>query len=216
MAIPKFSELSPTIQIVLIVVVGAALWGVSEYIFLKPTVDANSKKQEQINKLNQDLAPLRPFEQKQKTLIAENRQLEIQLANLRQIVPDEKEVDSFIRLVEGASNGSGIQVRRFTVKPAVIQDYYVEAPFEVEMDGPYYQVLDFYDRLSKLARIVNISDLKMASIDSGKSVGNKVYPYGPNESVVAVCTITTFFSREEGASPPPAKPGQPANPPAKK
>ena len=148
-------------------------------------------------------------------MVIDNQRLELQLANLRQIVPDEKEVDSFIRLVEGASAASGVAVRRFTAKPVVPQDYYVEVPFEMEMDGPYYEVMDFYDRLSKLARIVNISDLKMGSIQAGKSVGGKQYAYNPNETAVGVCTITTFFSREEEA-PPAAKPGQPAKPPQKK
>ena len=216
MAIPKFSELSTTIQVVVFLVVGAVLWAGSEYIYLQPVVESNAKKKTQADQLAKDVAPLRPYEQKQKQLVIDNQRLELQLANLRQIVPDEKEVDNFIRLVEGASAASGVEVRRFTSKPLVPQDYYVEVPFEIEMDGPYYEVLGFYDRLSKLARIVNVSDLKMGGIQAGKSVGGKQYDYNPNETVVAMCTITTFFSREEEA-PRPAKPGQPAaKPPQKK
>ena len=214
MALPKFSELSTTIQVVLVLAVGAALWGGSEYLFLKPLVDSNAKKKTQADQLAREVDPLRPYEQKQKQLQIDNQQLELQLANLRQIVPDEKEVDNFIRLVVGTSTASGVQVRRFTAKPVVPQDYYVEVPFEMEMDGPYYEVLDFYDKLSKMARIVNISDLKMGSLQGGKSIG-KQYAYNPNETAVAVCTITTFFSREEEARPA-AKPAQPAKPPQKK
>lgn len=216
MAIPKFNELSTTIQIVLILVVAAAVAGVSEYLFMKPIAESNGKKKAQADQLAKEVAPLRPYEQKQRLLIADNQRLEIELANLRQIVPEEKEVDGFIRLVQGAAGASGVEVRRFTAKPVVPQDYYAEVPFEMEMDGPFYKVLEFYDRLSKLSRIVNVSDLKMGGIKGGKSVGNKQYFYNPHETVVAVCTITTFFSREE-AAPRVGKPGQqPAKPPQKK
>ena len=215
MALPKIGDLSIGLQLLLILLVGAALWAASEFLLLHPLSDSISRKQADADKLDKDVTPLRPYEQKQKQLIAENQQLEVQLANLRQIVPDEKEVDNFIRLVEGAAVSSGIDVRRFTAKNTVPQDYYVEVPFEVEMDGPYFQVLNFFDRLGKLARIVNVTDLKMASLQSGKSVGNKPYAYTPNETAVAICNIITFFSREEPL-PSPAKPGAAAaKPPAK-
>lgn len=215
MALPKISELATGLQILLILLVGAALWAASEFLLLRPLSDSISKKQADADKLSKDVTPLRPYEQKQRQLIAENQQLAVQLANLRQIVPDEKEVDNFIRMVEGAAVSSGIDVRRFTAKNTVPQDYYVEVPFEMELDGPYFQVLAFFDRLGKLARIVNVTDLKMASIQSGKTVGNKAYAYAPNESAVAVCNIITFFSREE-TLPSPAKPGAPvAKPPGK-
>jgi type IV pilus assembly protein PilO len=215
MTLPKISELSTGLQILLILLLGAALWAASEFLLLRPLSDSISKKQADADKLTKDVNPLRPYEQKQKQLIVENQQLAGQLANLRQIVPDEKEVDNFIRMVEGAAVSSGIDVRRFTAKNTVPQDYYVEVPFEMEIDGPYFQVLNFFERLGKLARIVNVADLKMASIQSGKTVGNKAYAYTPNESAVAVCNIITFFSREE-ALPVAAKPGQPAaKPPGK-
>jgi Tfp pilus assembly protein PilO len=30
-------------------------------------------------------------------------------------------------------------------------------PFEMELDGPYYSMLNFFDRVGKLERIVNVS-----------------------------------------------------------
>ena len=78
------------------------------------------------------------------------------------------------------------------------------------------QVLDMRFRLGKMARIVNVADLKMASIQSGKTVGNKIYAYSPNESAVGVCNIITFFSREEALPPKPGQPGQPAAKPVGK
>ena len=212
MALPHFGELSATAQTGLILLLGVALWAASEFLFLKPVSDSNRLKTTRRDQLATEVAPLRPYVQKQRQLIAENQQLQLQLANLKQIVPEEKEVDNFVRLVEGASIAAAVQVRRFTAKPAAARDFYVEVPFEMELDGPYYPVLNFYDKLSKLPRIINVSDLKLGGIEAGKSVLGKAYTYRPNETVKGICTITTFFSREEEvpAAGEPAQPSRPA------
>ncbi len=169
----------------------------------------------------------------QKTLetkVAENAQLEQyrpkladmerQLANLKQqleierkIVPDNKEVEQFIKMVDAEAVKAGIEIRRYTAKPVSSKDFYSEMPFEMEIDGPYFSVLNFFDRLGKTERIVNVSDLLMANTRrpaDAKAKGN--YQYASGESVVATCIATTFFSHD--LTPPPsatgAKAGQPA------
>ena len=148
------------------------------------------------------------------TKVAENVQLEQyrpkladmerQLANLKQqleierkIVPDNKEVEQFIKMVDAEAIRAGIEIRRYTAKPVSTKDFYSEMPFEMEIDGPYFSVLNFFDRLGKTERIVNVSDLLMANTRRGtdaKAKGN--YQYAPGESVVATCVATTFFSHD--------------------
>jgi len=162
--------------------------------------------------------------------VAENAQLEQyrpkladmerQLANLKQqleierkIVPDDKEVEQFIKMVDGEAVKAGIEIRRYTAKPVSSKDFYSEMPFEIEIDGPYFGVLNFFDRLGKTERIVNVSSLLMANpkrSSDAKAKGN--YQYAPGESVVATCTATTFFSHDmtPAASAASAKPGTPA------
>ena len=214
MALPKFSELSTAVQMAVIAVVGIGLWGVSEYLHLQPLEQDNSQKQEQATQLENQNRPLREYVPKHRQLIAENQQLEAQLENLKRIVPSEKEVDNFVRQIEGEANTTGVMLRRFTSKTTVPQEFHVEVPFELELDGPYYDVLQFYDKLGRLEGIINVSELKMGSIEAKRSVGNKQYAYSPSETVVAVCTVTTFFSREgEPETTAAARPGQPARPP---
>lgn len=208
MALPKFSDLSPTVQLVVVLVIGAGLWGVTEYLLLKPVQDSNTSKNTQVTQLTRDVEPLRPYRERLPALEAENRQLEAQLQNLQQIVPSEKEVDNLIRQVQAEAGLAGVAVRRVTARPLVTQELYVEVPFEVELDGAFYDVLQFYDRIGRMERIINVSGLKMAGLEARKSIGQKQYPYSPGETVVAICTVTTFFSREPEPEPPPAATGR--------
>ena len=214
-AIPKFSEMSLAVQVAVIVAVGAGLWAVSEYVWPLPAIKAQvaerTGRKDQLESQNQ---PLRQYREKRNQLEIENKQLEAQLENLKRIVPNEKEVDNFVRQVQAEALSAGILVRRFTAKTVVQQEYYIEVPFEVEMDGPFYDVLQFYDRLGKIERIINVSELKMGGIEAQKSIGQKAYTYSPSETVVAICSVTTFFSKEgqEPVAGTPARPGAPARP----
>ena len=88
------------------------------------------------------------------------------------------------------------------------RDFYTEVPFEVELDGPYYSMLGFFDRVSKLERIVNVSNLLVATTRKpGDAKAKHTYQYAPNESVVATCVTTTYFSHDSGSGRGAAKPG---------
>ena len=144
----------------------------------------------------------------ERQLASLKQQLEIE----RRIVPDEKEVDNFMRMVGGEARKAGVEIRRYTAKPVSAREYYTEVPFEVELDGPYYSMLGFFDRVSKLERIVNVNNLLVASTRKPSDAkAKKTYQYAPNESVVATCLTTTYFSHDLDPSPAAAaKPGQPA------
>ena len=222
--IPKFNELSPVIQISVIVAVGVGLWALSEYVWPMPVVKEQvAQRERDVTALDNKAQPLRPFRENLGPLVSENAQLEIQLENLRRIVPDMKEVDNFVRLVQAEALSVGVSLRRFTARPVSQQEFYVEVPFEVEMDGPFYDVLQFYDRLARMERIINVSELRMGGTQSKKGIGQRQFAHGPNTTVAAICQVTTFFSTEglqagaaaavaAGAAARPGAPAAPARP----
>src|SRR3979409_783258 len=82
---------------------------------------------------NTDLEAYRPKRADiERQLASLKQQLEIE----RRIVPDEKEVDNFMRMVSGEARKSGIEIRRYTAKAVSAKDFYTEVPFELELDGP--------------------------------------------------------------------------------
>jgi len=157
---------------------------------------------------NADLEAYRPkLADIERQLASLKQQLEIE----RRIVPDEKEVDNFMRMVSGEARKAGIEIRRYTARPVSAKEFYTEVPFEVELDGPYYSMLGFFDRVSKLERIVNVNGLVVASTRKpADAKTKKTYQYAANETVVATCLTTTYFSHDLDPSGTAAKPGQPA------
>ena len=112
-----------------------------------------------------------------------------------------------MKMLDAEAMKAGIELRRYTSRPTANKEFYTEVPFEVELDGPYYSTLNFFDRVSKLERIVNVSQLLVASTKKpGDAKTKHTYQYAPNESVVATCLATTFYSHDAGVVAP-SKPG---------
>jgi hypothetical protein len=58
-------------------------------------------------------------------------------------------------------------------------------------------MLSFFNQVGKLERIVNVSGLLVASTKKPSDAKAKhTYQYAANESVVATCTTSTFFSHD--------------------
>jgi len=156
-------------------------------------------------KLNQDVTQLQVYKQRYGELKQQMDALSKQLDTLKTIVPEEKETDEFIRLLEGAASASNVQLRRLTAQAIVPKEYHYEMPFEVQVDGPYFNILDFFGRLGRLSRIINVGDLTFDTPDSSK--GSK-YPVRPGTTVSGTFVATTFFTKpaDAGAAPAGAKP----------
>src|SRR5256885_15358154 len=105
-----------------------------------------------ISQLSQEVTQLQVYRQRYAELKSQMDALNKQLDTLKTIVPEEKEADEFIRLVQGAASASNVQLRRLTSLAIVSKEYHYEMPFEVQADGPYFNILDFFGRLSRLSR----------------------------------------------------------------
>lgn len=162
----------------------------------------------QLKPLEAEVQTLRVYQQRRVELQGEMEALQKQLATLQAIVPETKEVDQFMTMLQGAASGSGVIIRKLETQPVVAKEYHYEMPFKITADGPYYSVLDFFARLSRLSRIINVGDVKLNGIKAGAN--SSQFRMTPGSTVTGEFTITTFFSKpadEVAASNKPAGPG---------
>src|SRR5215469_7800771 len=133
------------------------------FTYFKTQRDANAAAQKALNEKLQENAQLEPYRTKLADIDRQIANLKQQLEIQQRIVPDEKEVDGFMRMLDAEAVKAGIEIRRYTADPTNSKQYYTEVPFDIEVDGPYYSVLGFFDQVSKLERIVNISSLMIGT-----------------------------------------------------
>jgi type IV pilus assembly protein PilO len=209
----NFSELSGIKQWATVLLGGAIVTGALYFTMFKSQSEKNAAAQHALEdkiKENNELESYRPkLKQIDQQLAELKQQLEIE----QRIVPDEKQVDGFMTMLDGEAQKAGVELRRYAAKDTRSQQYYTEVPFDMELDGRYYATLNFFDRVSKLERIINISNLVLSTTKNPSGAkAKRTYQYSPNESVVAVFTATTYFSHDStpSAAGAGAKPGTPA------
>jgi type IV pilus assembly protein PilO len=197
-----------------VLLLGAALvTGGLYFTVFKTARDENDTAQTKLQAKLRENAELEAYRPKLADIERQLASLKQQLEIERRIVPDEKEIDNFMRMVSGEARKAGVEVRRYTSKPYSAKEFYTEVPFEVEFDGPYYSMLGFFDRLTKVERIVNVTNLNVATVKkTGDAHVKHTYQYAPSETVVATCLTTTYFSHDldpaGGAASKPAPPAK--------
>lgn len=192
-------DMSLIMQVLLAVAIAVVLVVVGVYVPGSPVAQERDSVDQAVReraKLNQDVTQLQVYRQRYGELKSQMDALNKQLDTLKTIVPEEKETDEFIRLVQGAAAASNVQLRRLTSQAIVTKEYHYEMPFEVQADGPYFNILDFFGRLSRLSRIINVGDLTFT--DPAQNKGTR-YPVRPGTTVSGVFTATTFFTKPSDA-----------------
>jgi type IV pilus assembly protein PilO len=190
----SFKESPWYIQALVFVALAILLMAAGEYVPGLPVAKARQDLQqvrEQDTKLNQEVSALQVYERRYSEFQVEMAALNKQLDTLKAIVPEEKNADDFMRQMQGAAAASGVQIRKLTANPVVTRDYHFDMPFNVQVDGPYYSIVDFFSRLSRLSRIINVGDLTFGGLGEGHGAG---YPVRPSTTVSGSCVVTTFFT----------------------
>ena len=193
----NFNELSGLKQWGAVIAGGALVTVALYFTVFKSQSDKNATAQHTLQDKVRENNELESYRPKLKDMDQQVANLKQQLEIERRIVPDEKAVDSFIETMDGEAQKAGVELRRYTAKPITAKEYYSEIPFDMELDGPYYSMLNFFDRVGKLERMVNVSGLLVSNTKNPSFAKAKhTYQYAPNESVVATFTATTFFSHD--------------------
>lgn len=161
--------------------------------------DQVEKAVQQRTALTQEVQQLQVYKQRYGELKQQMDAYSKQLETLKTIVPEDKETDEFIRLLQGAASQANVQIRQLKAKAVVPKDNnYYEMPFDIQADGPYFNVLDFFGRLSRLSRIINVGDLEFS--DPEKAKGGK-YTLRPGSTVSGTFTATTYFTKPAETAP---------------
>lgn len=116
--------------------------------------------------------------------------LEAQLNELLEQLPNSSEIPKLLRNISDVGKESGLDFLKFAPKGEVPKEFYAEIPVDVSVTGGFHEFGMFLDRVSRLSRIVNISDVLFS----------KAKISGDRASMTINCTARTFrFLKEKKA-----------------
>jgi len=188
------ANLSKKQRIALVGGVAAVVLGLYGYFLIYPMWEDKGKLEGDLEKLQGDL--------RQKQLIAANRpklekeikDLEAKLEQVLVRLPEEKDIPRLLTQVNTLGQQSGLEFLLFRPVVPVRKGFYAEVPIDVRVEGQYHTVAGFLDKVSKLERIVNVSDFRITPLSL------QAQQQKADRTIVVDMKATTFTFLEKGGS----------------
>jgi type IV pilus assembly protein PilO len=124
-------------------------------------------------------------------------ELGLQLAKIQEHLPPESEAATVLQQLSDLGTRIGLTFKLWRPSPRQEDSskLFVKLPADVEMVGGYHTLALFFDRISKMPRIINVSKIKMGKGTAGAVDKDRVL-------VQATFQLTAFASPSAPASPP--------------
>ena len=174
------------------VAIAVVLLGVGTYFF--SVADAITKIEEHdasIEKQEAELLKLQQQAQHRTQFMREVERLKQRLREAEEQLPKQAEIPKVLRDIDYEAKQAGLRVDRFEPQGEQVQGDFAAVPLKMTVRGNYHEIAVFLDRLSKMPRIVNVTDLNM----SAPTVENKKIV------VASSYTATTYRFLEREAAP---------------
>jgi type IV pilus assembly protein PilO len=141
------------------------------YMLVEPIQRQVAQQQGVLRQLEDDLIQKQSIANNLAQFKHEKEILERRLQQALTELPNEANIDELIKSLAEVGNKSGLTINDIQPQPEVIQSFYASIPIVMAVTGNYHEIAVFLDALSKLARIVNVTNIKMGS---AKPSGDKL------------------------------------------
>jgi type IV pilus assembly protein PilO len=151
----------------LVLFAGLFVWAV--YL---PFVEDIAKMQEEVAKLEQKLNQVVVKARAEKKLQAEYAEVDIQFQEALKLLPNTKEIPTLLRSITQLGSDSQLDFVLFSPQRERVQDFYMEIPVSIEVNGSYHNVAVFFDKVGQMERIVNILNVSMVPVKDRSTILN--------------------------------------------
>ncbi len=188
----RLENLPQTTQMAIVAAVGLGLAAAAYVVYVQDLVTERSALRVDVQRLESSVSQLSIFADKLAQNKREVAELEQRLQMLKRILPDQKETPIILRSVQEMAHASNLKISKFDPQPVVPRAFYSDWPIAMEVTGSYNAVGEFFEKIGRATRIINVSNISLKGIDGS---------IDPTHTVNATCTATTFVFRDETIQP---------------
>lgn len=180
-------KLSPAKKVLILLVVAFVIVALYVYLAYLPQREEIRRLSNQRDQLVKELNESRAVAKNLDKFKKEVAQLQGELNNALAQLPNKREIPELLKNISKLGKESNLEFHRFRPAPERPKKFYAEVPIELVFLGTYHDTGQFFDRISKLPRIVNVENFKMAPSKK----------FEVETMLQTQCVATTFRFREE-------------------
>lgn len=157
---------------IVILVIQILIFTAYYFLIQRSKAEEISRLNGELSNLQQEIVKSSEVAKRLPSLEKEIENIDTQLAIARAHLPEEKEIPGLLTSISNLAMQSGLDILVF--KPGVEsrKDFYAEVPVQIKTNGGFHNTLEFFDKVSKMPRIVTISNVKMGNAreEKGRTV----------------------------------------------
>jgi type IV pilus assembly protein PilO len=179
-------KLSTPKKVLILIAILCAITGLYFYAFFNPRQEELKVLKDDLNKLVKELNESKAITRDLQKFKEQVEKLNLELINALTQLPNEKEIPEILKNITSLGKESNLEFTLFRPKPEQPQQFYAKVPIELIVLGSYHNTGIFFDKVSKLPRIINVVDFNMTR---AKDIKGK----GENETLVKTsCVVNTY------------------------
>jgi len=162
--IDKIGKLPQLYRVLISLCVLAALIGPFVYFSFLPKLNKLDELNKESETLESRLARTKAKANQLKHYQDRLKAAEIEFKIVKKRLPEKQEIPSLLESVSRSGRDAGLEFILFEPQAERNKDFYAEIPVLIKVTGNYLNVALFFDKVSRLSRIVTIDNIKMATI----------------------------------------------------
>ncbi|MEA3466957.1 MAG: type 4a pilus biogenesis protein PilO [Thermodesulfobacteriota bacterium] len=157
----KYIPLAKKLKIAIAVVLFLLPVVLFYFFWFQPQNEKTTRLTEQKATLTKELRQAKAKAANREKLQAELDATQALFEETATLLPKEKEIPSLLTNISALGRGAGLDFLTFKPGADVPKDFYSEIPIDIKVRGPYHNMGIFLDQVSKLDRIVTVSNINM-------------------------------------------------------
>jgi len=163
-----------------------AMAGLYFHSFFGPRQEELKMLKGDLNKLVKELNESKAITRDHQKFKEQVSKLNEELRNALTQLPNEKEIPEILKNITSLGRESNLEFTLFRPKAEEPQQFYAKVPIELTVLGSYHNTGIFFDKVSRLPRIINVVDFNMTR---GKDIKGR----GEIEILVKTsCLVNTY------------------------
>ena len=157
--------------------------GVFYYYYTSPIKKELTAVQEEVSLLNIQVTAAQQYVGRLAELNKEAKRANLQLEELKQMLPDRRGTPAVIRQTHKMAVDSGLRMTGFTPGAIVEHEYYEAWPIQLTMEGTFHSLSMFFEKTGNFSRIISIEDLEITAVTKDAR---------PDKTIQASCQANTY------------------------
>jgi type IV pilus assembly protein PilO len=181
-------------KVLVLAVILCAIAGLYLYFFFMPGKDELNVAQGELTKLQRELSNTKTVARDLQKFNEQVEKLNEDIKKALTQLPNEKEIPEILKTISSLGKESNLEFTLFRPKPEQPQQFLVTVPIELVALGNYHNIGIFFDKVSKVSRIIKVVDFNMTKTKEMKDMKQKDEP----QIVLRTsCMINTYLYVEK-------------------